>query len=164
MGVQSAAEVDEVIRITIDGKEVEISDQIQLYATNAQLVHPAVSPLLQPSLAGLPPLFILCGDSEVLRDEILYFAHRAARPKDYPLRSELLDRNSERAKLAREFDEHPTKVHLQVYGPYAAVLTLTHLRRCCSRPASFLVHPPGTLRIPCDGLVHDREHLGNRCE
>jgi hypothetical protein len=38
---QHKAEIAEVIRVKVDGKEVELADQIQLYATNAQ-----VGPLL----------------------------------------------------------------------------------------------------------------------
>lgn len=93
---QHKAEVAEVIRVKVDGKEVELADQIQLYATNAQvgaliallasatsdssltslyafqLIYPFVSPVWQPSLGGLPPLYIMGGDKEVLRDEIIY--------------------------------------------------------------------------------------------
>ena len=58
--------------ILIDGELVEIDEQIQLYATNEQLVHRFVSPIWQPSLGNLPPLYILAGDHEVLRDEIIY--------------------------------------------------------------------------------------------
>jgi len=53
------------------GKMVALTSQIQFYATNAQLLHPLCSPALAGSLGGLPPLYILCGDDEVLRDEIL---------------------------------------------------------------------------------------------
>lgn len=120
----------------INGKDVEVKDQIQLYAVNAQLTHPIVSPVLQPSLGGLPPqvrarrasrltlgrLYILCGDSEVLRDEIIYLAHRAARPLAYPLRKELFDANPDRARLAKKFNEQPTKVHLQCFDGACHVL------------------------------------------
>ena len=61
-----------VMSILIDGEVVEIDEQIQLYATNEQLVHRFVSPIWQPSLGNLPPLYILAGDHEVLRDEIIY--------------------------------------------------------------------------------------------
>jgi acetyl esterase/lipase len=61
-----------VISVKIDGAEVRIKDQIQL------------SPVLQGSLGGLPPMMILVGGSEVLRDEQIYFAHKAANPKKYP--------------------------------------------------------------------------------
>ena len=44
------------LSIMIDGKFIEIKDQIQLYTTNQLISHPLVSPVLQPSLGGLPPL------------------------------------------------------------------------------------------------------------
>ena len=59
------------ISLDIDGQHITIRSQIQLYCTNDQLSHPYVSPALG-NLAGLPPLFIIAGDKEVLRDEIVY--------------------------------------------------------------------------------------------
>lgn len=47
---------------------VELKNQIQLYATNSQLTHPLCSPVLHGSLGGLPPLYIICGDAEVLSE------------------------------------------------------------------------------------------------
>lgn len=73
-----------VISVMIEGKEVRIKDQLQLYTTNELLNHPLVSPVLQGSLGGLPPMLILVGGSEVLRDEQIYFAHKAANPRKYP--------------------------------------------------------------------------------
>lgn len=68
-----------VIEVPIDdpkhqetwGKKMLLNGQIQQYATNDQLTHPLCSPLLHGSLGGLPPLYILAGNSEVLRDEIV---------------------------------------------------------------------------------------------
>jgi hypothetical protein len=57
--------------LTVDDEKVAIDTQIQLYATNAQLCHPWISPVLG-YLGGLPPLFICAGDNEVLRDEIIF--------------------------------------------------------------------------------------------
>ena len=54
-----------------DGAPVEIPHQIQLYTTNDLLTHPLVSPALA-YLGGLPPLFVVASDREVLRDEIVY--------------------------------------------------------------------------------------------
>lgn len=59
------------LNLEVDHKEVAIDTQIQLYATNGQLCHPWVSPVLG-YLGGLPPLYICCGANEVLRDEIIY--------------------------------------------------------------------------------------------
>jgi acetyl esterase/lipase len=61
-----------VVRVTNeDGTPVEIRNQIQLYTTNDLLIHPLVSPALA-YLGGLPPLFFIASDREVLRDEIVY--------------------------------------------------------------------------------------------
>lgn len=88
--------------------------QVQLYATNLQLNNPLVSPMYQTSLGGLCPLLIIASDHECLRDEVIYTAHRAAKPEQYQLSSRLKERN--------EIDGHevnlkwnPTLVHLQVY-------------------------------------------------
>ncbi len=75
------------LSIEVDGKFVILKDQIQLYTTNQLLSHPLVSPVLQPSLGGLPPLLILTGGGEILRDEQIYLAHKAANPAKYPLSS-----------------------------------------------------------------------------
>jgi acetyl esterase/lipase len=45
--------------------------QFQFYVENRLLRHPLVSPALS-YLGGLPPLFFVAGDGEVLRDEIVY--------------------------------------------------------------------------------------------
>jgi len=62
---------DKPMKLEVKDKTVLIDTQIQLYATNAQLTHPWVSPILG-YLGGLPPLLIIAGDKEVLRDEIIY--------------------------------------------------------------------------------------------
>ena len=68
------------LSIMVDGNMIEIKDQIQMYASNQLISHPLVSPILQTSLGGLPPLFIATGGGEVLRDEQIYLAHKAAHP------------------------------------------------------------------------------------
>lgn len=77
---------------------------------------------MQPSLGGLPDLLIICGDKEVLRDEIIYCAHRAAHPDKYPLRKPLREANNERSALGDTYK--PTRVHLQCYDdmPHDLVL------------------------------------------
>lgn len=68
----SRAEYDQTLYVSgQDGKPLEITRQIQLYTTNALLKHPLVSPALA-YLGGLPPLFVMASDKEVLRDEIIY--------------------------------------------------------------------------------------------
>ncbi|THV08365.1 alpha/beta-hydrolase [Dendrothele bispora CBS 962.96] len=106
-----------------DATPLELRSQIQVYATNEQLTHPLVSPILQGSLGNLPPLYIIAGDGEVLRDEIMYIAHRAAFPQDYPTRAGVL-RDARRQKENVEKFTTPTKVHLQVFDGMCHVLTV----------------------------------------
>ncbi|KAI0321985.1 hypothetical protein OF83DRAFT_1168008 [Amylostereum chailletii] len=101
---------------------LEIRGQIQQYATNEQLTHPLVSPILQGSLCNLCPLYILAGDGEVLRDEIVRFAHRAAHPDDYPTREGVVKDGRQRDNV--EKFRTPTNVHLQVYDGMPHVLTV----------------------------------------
>ena len=65
------AQCNTPLTLEAEGELVAIDTQIQLYATNGQLRHPWVSPVLG-FLGGLPPLYICCGSNEVLRDEITY--------------------------------------------------------------------------------------------
>lgn len=66
------AQVGRGIRMDVYKEPVVVDTQIQLYCTNGQLCHPWISPVLG-YLGGLPPLYILAGDDEVLRDEITYW-------------------------------------------------------------------------------------------
>ncbi|KAL0570091.1 hypothetical protein V5O48_011866 [Marasmius crinis-equi] len=104
-----------------DAVPLELRSQIQHYATNEQLSHPLVSPILQSTLGNLPPLYIMAGDGEVLRDEIIHLAHRAAYPQDYPTRRGVL-RDGRRQQENVEKFTTPTKVHLQVYDGMCHVL------------------------------------------
>ncbi|KAK6534999.1 hypothetical protein TWF281_006297 [Arthrobotrys megalospora] len=101
-----------VISILIEGHEVRIKDQIQLYTTNELLSHPLVSPVVQGSLGGLPPMMVLVGGSEVLRDEQIYFAHKAANPRKYPPPSHVA---SAQQLGALNRWKHGTDVYLQVF-------------------------------------------------
>lgn len=104
---KAAAELDpELIQVTIDGTTITIHDQIQMYAPNSLLTHPLVSPINQPTLGGLCPLLVLTGGRELLRDEQLYIAHKAAFPGVFG--------------GAGEYP--PTKVHLQVFEHACHVL------------------------------------------
>ena len=60
-----------IVLRTPDGEVIEVAEQVQLYAPNGLLKHPLISPVLS-YLGGLPPLYIIAGDKEVLRDEIIY--------------------------------------------------------------------------------------------
>ncbi|KAH6915136.1 lipase/esterase [Coprinopsis sp. MPI-PUGE-AT-0042] len=113
-------------KVLMDSKDkvpLELRSQIQQYAMTEQLTHPLVSPVLQGSLGNLPPLYILAGDGEVLRDEIVYLAHRAANPAKYPLRKGLLNEGRRQKENAEKFTK-PTKVHLQVFDGMCHVLTV----------------------------------------
>jgi len=101
------------LSLEIDGKIVEIKDQIQIYATNALLSHPLVSPVLTPSLGGLPPLLIQVGGGEMLRDEQIYLAHKAADPARYPPPEEQLAVQGAHAADVKKWP--PTEVQLQVW-------------------------------------------------
>ncbi|KAH8985534.1 Alpha/Beta hydrolase protein [Lactarius akahatsu] len=132
-----------VVRVTgEDGVPVEIRQQIQLYTTNDLLMHPLVSPALA-YLGGLPPLFVIASDREVLRDEILFTAHRAANPEKYPVSEEV--KKLYPAYEGIENRTKPTMVHLQVYDDAAHVLPLMFIAStpaiyCYRAIATFIKH------------------------
>lgn len=139
--------------ITEAGETLEIDTQIQLYAQNSLLAHPLVSPAMS-YLGGLPPLLFITGDGEVLRDEILYTAHKAAHPTRYPVHPSAADLYPPLRGIEAKYS--PTKVHLQVYDDAAHVLpvlfTFTTPAKYCFRAiATFCKHvmvtpgsPPAT--------------------
>lgn len=104
-----------VLSVNIDGKLITIKDQIQLYAANELITHPLVSPILQPTLGGLPPLLIQVGGGELLCDEQIYLAHKAAAPMDYlPDLSKMTPEEQERVlEQAKKYP--PTDVKLEVW-------------------------------------------------
>src|SRR5690242_8549539 len=103
-----------ILSVQLDDKaRVEIKDQIQLYAANHLITHPLVSPALQPSLGGLPPLLIQTGGGELLRDEQIYVAHKAAHPEAYlppPSNNQTVEEIEAQATKYK-----PTNVQLQVW-------------------------------------------------
>ncbi|EEH38368.2 lipase/esterase family protein [Paracoccidioides lutzii Pb01] len=101
------------LEIEIDGKVVEIKDQIHMYTTNELLSHPLVSPVLQPSLGGLPPMFVLSGGSELLRDEQIYLAHKATDPHSFLPSEEYLNVHDPHRNAVNGYP--PTFVQLQVW-------------------------------------------------
>ncbi|KAJ5912199.1 uncharacterized protein N7473_001502 [Penicillium subrubescens] len=101
------------IHVVLEGKTVELKDQIQMYATNQLLSHPLVSPILQPSLGGLPPLQVISGGGETLRDEQFYVAHKAANPAAYPPADVYLDEFDPDREQLNKYE--PTYVQLQVW-------------------------------------------------
>lgn len=122
------------LSIMLDGKLVEIKDQIQMYASNQLISHPLVSPILQPSLGGLPPLLILTGGGEMLRDEQIYLAHKAANPAKYPPGDAFLDEiphDHNREQINRW---KPTDVQLQVWDDLCHVAPTLSF----TRPAKYM--------------------------
>ena len=95
-----------------DGKNKHIRDQIQLYAPNYQLINPLVSPALSPSLGGLCPLLVQVGGGELLSDEQVYFAHKAANPAAYPPNDEIMERWDPKRETLHKYP--PTDVQLQI--------------------------------------------------
>ena len=55
----SVVQATETPKVEIDGKLIEIKDQIQMIAPNELLDHPLLSPVTQASLGGLCPLLIV---------------------------------------------------------------------------------------------------------
>ena len=101
------------LSVQLDDALVEIKDQIQMYVPNHLLTHPLVSPALQPTLGGLPPLLIQTGGGELLRDEQIYVAHKAAQPLAYiPPPSNHQTAETIQAQAA---NYRPTNVQLQVW-------------------------------------------------
>ena len=138
-----AAPMYQDLTVEIDGRKVHMKDQIQMYTTNALLSHPLVSPVLQPTLGGLPPLCVIVGGGEMLRDEQIYLAHKAADPAAYPSPSSA-DRATESAAAYppsdRDFIENmisaypPTDVQLQVWDDLCHVAPTLSF----TRPAKFI--------------------------
>lgn len=120
------------LSIMIDGQLVEIKDQIQMYATNQLISHPLVSPVLQPSLGGLPPLLVLTGGGELLRDEQIYLAHKAANPSKYPPGEAYLDEYLDARDLVSKWA--PTDVQLQVWDDLCHVAPTLSF----TRPAKYM--------------------------
>ena len=118
--------------IQIDGEVVEMKEQVQMYTTNALLAHPLVSPVNQPSLGGLPPMLIQVGGSELLRDEQIYIAHKAANPGAYLPSEKILNAHDPSRQAVKRYP--PTDVQLQVWDD------LCHVPHTLSftRPAKYM--------------------------
>ncbi|KAF8963661.1 hypothetical protein BDZ97DRAFT_1939461 [Flammula alnicola] len=115
-----------VVQCTDSGEIIEVAQQLHFYTRNSLLAHPLVSPAMS-YLGGLPPLLFIAGDKEVLRDEIIYTAHKAAYPEKYPATNQRWQ---------------PTSVHLQVYDDSPHILPVlfsftTPAKFCFRAMASF---------------------------
>ena len=123
--VPQGSEMERLVSLQLpNGRSMPITSQIQLYATNAQLFHPLCSPALSGSLGGLPPLYVIAGNNEVLRDEIVYVAHKAANPDKFLLRPELMNRFPATRRAFERFRDQPTQVHLQVFDEQCHVFPM----------------------------------------
>ncbi|KAG5294322.1 lipase/esterase [Histoplasma ohiense] len=120
------------LKVEIDGQLVELKDQIHMYTTNELLSHPLVSPVLQPSLGGLPPMLILTGGAELLRDEQIYLSHKAADPACFLPSEEYLDRHDPSRRTVNKFP--PTFVQLQVWDDLCHVAPTLSF----TRPAKYM--------------------------
>ena len=123
---------DRDLSILVDGQRITIKDQIQLYSTNHMLAHPLVSPVQQPSLGGLPPMLIQVGGAELLKDEQIYLAHKAANPKAYPPSEAIVEEYGLNKDDITRYE--PTDVQLQVWDD------LCHVPHTLSftRPAKYM--------------------------
>ncbi|KAJ7647735.1 hypothetical protein FB45DRAFT_1052164 [Roridomyces roridus] len=137
----------ETVTLTTESGEVlRIDKQVHLYAQNSLIVHPLISGAMS-YLGGLPPLLIIASDKEVLRDEIIYTAHKAANPDKYPiLRDDIRKLYPPLEGIESRYG--PTKVHLQVYDDTAHVLPVlfaftTPGKYCYRAVASFCRHVTG---------------------
>ncbi|KAI4112550.1 MAG: hypothetical protein LQ345_006316 [Seirophora villosa] len=120
------------LSIMLDENLVSIKDQIQMYTTNQLISHPLVSPALQPSLGGLPPLLILTGGGEMLRDEQIYIAHKAANPAKYPPGEAYMNEYPDAAAIVDKWK--PTDVQLQVWDDLCHVAPTLSF----TRPAKYM--------------------------
>lgn len=118
------------LSVLIDGETVEVKEQIQMYANNELIRHPLVSPIMQPTLGGLPPLLVVVGGGECLRDEQIYLAHKCANPSKYlPPESTLDDKAREQIKQYK-----PTDVQIQVWDDLCHVAPTLSF----TRPAKYM--------------------------
>ncbi len=101
-----------------------------MYTTNELLSHPLVSPIMQPTLGGLPPLLIMVGGGEILRDEQIYLAHKCAHPSAYLPAESLMD-DKGRAQLEAY---KPTDVQLQIWEDLCHVAPTLSF----TRPAKYM--------------------------
>lgn len=101
-----------------------------MYTTNELLAHPLVSPVMQPTLGGLPPLLIMVGGGEILRDEQIYMAHKCANPAKYaPPEGAMTEAAREALKQFK-----PTDVQLQVWDDLCHVAPTLSF----TRPAKYM--------------------------
>ncbi|KAK4047761.1 hypothetical protein OIO90_006060 [Microbotryomycetes sp. JL221] len=129
---------------TINDNVVELQEQMQMYCSNELLNHPLVSPVNQGVLSGLPPIYIAAGSSELLRDEIIYLAHKISNPDEYPPSSKTLQDYPSQQRLldlhkTDRHSFHPTRIQLQLFDGgchVATTLSITSLAKFQYRGAA----------------------------
>ncbi|PIL33424.1 hypothetical protein GSI_04046 [Ganoderma sinense ZZ0214-1] len=136
--------------LTAEGEQLAIDGQVHLYTPNYLLPHPLVSPVVS-YLGGLPPLLVIASDKEVLRDEIIYFAHKAANPEKYPVKPETKMLYPSLEGIEERYG--PTEVHLQVYDDCAHTLPIlfaftTPGKFCFRAMSTFIKYVTGMLTKP----------------
>ncbi|KAF8879684.1 hypothetical protein CPB85DRAFT_1341605 [Mucidula mucida] len=119
---------------TDSGETLTLIQQGHMYTPNRLLNHPLVSPAL--SYLG-----------EVLRDEILYTAHKAAHPEKYPVQDRMRDMYPVLQGIETRYQA--TSVHLQVYDDTAHILPVlfsstTPAKFCFRAIASFCKYVTGS--------------------
>lgn len=128
--IEDVKEKTQRLSLVIDGQHIEIKEQIQMYTTNELLAHPLVSPVMQPTLGGLPPVLVMVGGGEILRDEQIYLAHKFANPQKYLPPDALLDDHAR--EQIRKYK--PTDVQLQVWDDLCHVAPTLSF----TRPAKYM--------------------------
>ncbi|KAI1785206.1 alpha/beta-hydrolase [Ganoderma leucocontextum] len=149
---------------TCRGETLAIEGQVHMYAPNFLLAHPLVSPVVS-YLGGLPPLLVIASDKEVLRDEIIYFAHKAANPEKYPIKPESKLLYPPLEGIEERYG--PTKVHLQVYDDCAHTLPIlfaftTPGKFCFRAMATFVKYVTGMLPKPRAEMPRILENEDNK--
>ncbi|EKM53370.1 uncharacterized protein PHACADRAFT_259700 [Phanerochaete carnosa HHB-10118-sp] len=155
--IQSGYKDQAVTCVTKDGETLTIDHQIHLYAPNYLLTHPLVSPAVS-YLGGLCPLLVIAGDAEVLRDEIIYVAHKATYPDKYHVKQEARDLYPALNDIEGKYG--PTLVHLQVYDDAAHILPIlfsftTPAKYCFRAIATFIRHVTGMLPTSISDSIGD---------
>lgn len=136
------------------GEELAVDRQVHLYTQNSLMGHPLVSPALS-YLGGLPPLLFIVSDKEVLRDEDVYAAHKAAYPERFPVRQETKDLYPPLKDIEKRCGR--TQVHLQVYDDTAHILPIlfpftTPAKFCFRTIATFCKYVTGIPLAPSEQL------------
>ncbi|GJN87087.1 hypothetical protein Rhopal_000032-T1 [Rhodotorula paludigena] len=121
-GIEQVLVGEEALAANGQDVVVRLDEQVQMYCPNNMLDHPLVSPVNQGSLGGLCPLYICCGGAELLHDEIIHVAHKAANPSSYPPAQRILEQYPSQRKHFEQ-DYPPTQVQLQVFDGGCHVVT-----------------------------------------